>query len=162
MEQYPWFKSYDPGMPYTLEPYPKKTLLDIIDETTKEKPSHPMLLFMGSTLTYAMVQADSDAFAAALSDLGVKKGDCVAVMLPNVPQFVVAQLGAWKLGAVMAGINPLYTEHELEHTLKECGAKVAVTMTTFYGKLKAVQNRTKVRTVIVTSVKDYLKPMLSS
>ena len=161
MEQYPWFKSYDPGVPQTLEPYPKKTLLDIIDETTKEKPDHTMLVFMGKYLSYAQMQEDSDAFAAALADMGVKKGDRVAVMLPNIPQFVVAQIGAWRLGAIVSGINPLYTEHELTHTLNECGAEVAVTLTAFYKPLKNVQKRTKVKKIIVANLKDYLKPLLA-
>ena len=161
MENYPWFKSYDPGVPHTLGSYPKKTLLDIIDETTKEKPGHPMLLFMGRSLSYAEMQKDSDAFAAALAEMGYKKGDRIAVMLPNVPQFVIAQMGAWKLGGIVAGINPLYTEHELAHTLNECGAEIAVTLTPFYQTLKAVQKSTKVKKIIVTSVKDYLKPLLN-
>ena len=161
MEQYPWFKSYDPGVPQTLEPYPKKTLLDIIDETTKEKPDHTMMIFMGNYLSYAQMQEDSDAFAAALADMGVKKGDRVAVMLPNIPQFVVAQIGAWRLGAIVSGINPLYTEHELTHTLNECGAEVAVTLTAFYKPLKNVQKRTKVKKIIVANLKDYLKPLLA-
>ena len=160
MSDYPWYKSYDQGVPHTLEPYPKKTLLDIVAETAKEKPEHPMVIFMGRCLSYGEMEKYADAMAAALAAMGFKKGDRIAIMLPNCPQFVIGQFGAWKLGGIVAGINPLYTEHELAHTLNECGAEVVITLTPFYKTVKAVQPRTKVRTVIVTSIKDYLKPVL--
>jgi long-chain acyl-CoA synthetase len=160
MEEYAWFKSYDPGVPKTLEPYPRKTLLDIVAETTAEKPRHSMLIFMGRYLSYVEMEAYTNAMAAALASMEFKKGDRIAIMLPNCPQYVIAQFGAWKLGGIVAGINPLYTEPELIHTLNECGAEIAVTLTPFYNALKAVQSRTKVRKIIVTSIKDYLKPML--
>ena len=160
MEDYSWFKSYDPGVPHTLEPYPQKTLLDLVTETATQKPKHPMIIFMGRYLSYAEIEAYTDAMAAALASMGFKKGDRIAIMLPNCPQFIIAQFGAWKLGGIVAGINPLYTENELVHTLNECGAEIAVTLTPFYKALKAIQSRTKVKKVIVTSVKDYLKPML--
>lgn len=162
MDDYLWFKSYDQGVPRTLEPYPKKTLLDVVAETTRERPKHPMLLFMGRSLSYAEMESYADAMAAALSSMGFKKGDRIAIMLPNCPQFVIGQFGAWKLGGIVAGINPLYTEHELTHTLNECGAEIVITLTPFYKAVKAVQPRTKVRKVIVTSVKDYLSPLLKT
>jgi long-chain acyl-CoA synthetase len=162
MDEYTWFKSYDPGVARSLGPYPRKTLLDIVAETVKEKPKHPMLIFMGRYLSYSEMEAYSNALAAALASMGFKKGDRIALMLPNCPQFVIGQFGAWKLGGIVAGINPLYTESELAHTLNECGAEIAITLTPFYKAVKAVQPRTKVRKVIVTSVKDYLGLLLKT
>ena len=88
--------------------------------------------------------------------MGVKKGDRVALVMPNIPQFVIAEFGVWKAGAVAACINPLYTEYEMEHALNECGAETAVVMTTFYNKVKNVQSKTKVKRVVAAAVREYL------
>jgi long-chain acyl-CoA synthetase len=114
------------------------------------------MLFKGAHMTYAELERLSDAFGAALAALGVRKGDRVALLMPNVPQMVVAQFGAWKAGAIVFPINPLYTETELEHALNEGGAETVVVLSAFYRKLKGVQPKTTVRRVIVTNVKEYL------
>ena len=88
--------------------------------------------------------------------MGIKKGDRVALVMPNIPQFVIAEFGIWKAGAVAACINPLYTEYEMEHALNECGAETVVAMTTFYNKVKNVQSKTKVKRVIAAAVREYL------
>ncbi len=121
-----------------------------------EHPDYPMLLFKKNKLSYGEVQKLSDEFAAALVELGVKKGDRVALIMPNCPQCMIGRFGAWKVGAVLAHLNPVYTEPELEHALKDCGASTAVVMTPFYNQLKKVQPRTAVKTVIATSIKEYL------
>jgi long-chain acyl-CoA synthetase len=91
----------------------------------------------------------------------VAPGDRVALVLPNCPQMVIAELGAWKAGAVVAPLNPLYSEHELEYALTECGAATALVLSPFYGKIKKVQARTALRRVIVTNIKEALPPLLS-
>ena len=75
------------------------------------------LLFKGATVSYGQLDAESTAFAAALASLGVRKGDRVALLLPNCPQFLVAEFGAWKAGAVVVALNPTYSERELEQAL---------------------------------------------
>ncbi len=160
MKTMPWLKHYDEGVPYTLKPYPELTLLDIVAEAAAQRPDHPALLFKGRTISYAELDQLSTAFAAALVKLGVKKGDRVAFLLPNTPQLVLALLGAWKAGAIAVPQNPLYTEEELEFSLKECGAETVLVMTRFYAKIKAIQRRTKVRHVIATNIKEYLPPAL--
>ncbi len=80
----------------------------------RERPDHPALLFKGTTITYGQLERLSDACAAAFPALGIRRGDRVGLLLPNCPQFFVAELGAWKLGAIVAPLNPIYTEHELE------------------------------------------------
>ncbi len=160
MEPKPWLKHYDKGVPHTLQPYPEHTLLDIVSETARQKPNHPALLFKGTNLSYTQLERLSNAFAAALVAKGVKKGDRVALLLVNSPQALIAQLGAWKAGAIVAPINPLYTEPELEHALQECGATTVVVLTPFYDKIKSLQPQTNLRLVIATNIKEYLPPFL--
>jgi long-chain acyl-CoA synthetase len=160
MKTMPWLKHYDEGVPHTLKPYPKLTLMDIVAEAAAQRPDHPALLFKGRTIPYAELEALSNAFATALVKLGVKKGDRVALLLPNTPQFVLALLGTWKAGAIACPLNPLYTEDELEFSLREIGAETVLVMTRYYAKIKALQPRTKVHTVIATNIKEYLPPAL--
>ncbi|HEY6707714.1 MAG TPA: AMP-binding protein, partial [Actinomycetota bacterium] len=98
--------------------------------------------------------------AAALAGLGVAKGDRVAVLLPNCPQFLICELGAWKAGAILVPLNPIYTEQELEGALARTGAETIVVLTPFYGRVKAAQPRTALRRVIATNIKEYLPPVL--
>jgi long-chain acyl-CoA synthetase len=149
-----WLKTYDEGVPHTLHPYPGGTLLDVVSETARQRPDHPAAFFQGASLSYADLEQRSDAFAAALVDQGVQKGDRVAILLPNCPQFLIAQLGAWKAGAIAALINPLYTERELAHALKECGAKVVLVLSRYYDKVRMC--RSMVRRIITTNIKEYL------
>jgi long-chain acyl-CoA synthetase len=160
MKTMPWLKHYDEGVPHTLKPYPKLTLMDIVSEAAVQRPHHPALLFKGTTISYAELEQLSNAFASALIQLGVKKGDRVALLLPNTPQLILALLGTWKAGAIACPLNPLYTEDELEFSLREIGAETALVMTRFYAKVKAIQRRTKVRHVIATNIKEYLPPAL--
>ncbi|MBN1135788.1 MAG: long-chain fatty acid--CoA ligase [Anaerolineae bacterium] len=160
MEDKPWFKHYDPAMPRTLHPYPACTLLDVVKEAAHERPNHTAWIFKGGRVTYAEMERLSDAFGAALVALGVQKGDRVALVIPNSPQAIISQLGAWKAGAIVAPINPLYTERELEYSLNEVGAETVVVLTSFYAKIKAIQARTRVQRVIATNIKEYLPPLL--
>jgi long-chain acyl-CoA synthetase len=156
----PWLGHYDPGIPGTLAPYPERTLLDDLADAVAERPGAPALLFKGRTVSHGELERASDAFAAALAALGVGKGDRVALLLPNCPQFLVGELGAWKAGAIMVPLNPIYTEQELEGTLARTGAETILVLTPFYARVKAVQPRTAVARVIATGVKEYLPPLL--
>lgn len=159
MEERRWFKSYDPGVPFTLEPYPERTLVDVVADTVKERPDHTALIFKGKRMTYAEMERHTNALAAGLLEMGVQKGERVALVLPNCPQAVIGQIGAWKAGAIVAPMNPLYTERELEYSLVEIGAETVVVLSAFYAKIKAVQPRTQVKRVIVTSIKEHLAPV---
>lgn len=159
--EYPWLKNYDEGVPYSLEPYPEQTLLDVMSDSVRERPNHTALIFKGKRLSYSELEKLSDAFANALVALGVKKGDRVALLLPNSPQSIITQLGVWKAGGIAAPVNPLYTEHELERLLLECGAETVVVLTRFYNKVKSLQPRTSVRHVIATNIKEYLPRSLN-
>src|SRR5262249_19868692 len=123
-------------------------------------PSHPALLFKGRVIGYLELEQLSDTFASALASLGVKRGDRIALLLPNCPQFLIAELGAWKIGAIVAPLNPTYTERELEGPLREHGIETIVTLTRFYGRVKSLQRRTPLRRVIATNIKEYFPPLL--
>jgi len=160
MEQTPWFSHYDKDIPRTLVPYPERTLLDYIADAAREDPDLVALLFKGLRITYRELEKLSDAFALALAGLGVKKGDRVALLLPNCPPFIIAELGAWKAGATVLPLNPMYTESELQGPLVNCAPETIVTLTLFYNRAKSVQPNTKLKRVIVSNIKEFLPPVL--
>ena len=156
----PWLAHYDQDVPRTLVPYPDRTLDDYLTELTRDHGDKTALLFKGTTVSYRQLDAESTAFAAALWTLGVRKGDRVGLLLPNCPQFLIAQFGAWKVGAIAVGVNPTYTERELEQMLDAIRMKAIVTLTPFYERVKRVQARVGLSHVIATSIKEYLPPVL--
>ncbi len=161
MTDEPWLAHYDAGVPASLAPYPKRTLLDYVDDSVRERPRHPAFLFKGRAFTLGELQRTSDAFAAALLSLGVRRGDRVAALLPNCPQFFIVELAAWKVGAIFAPLNPIYREDELAHPLNTIGAKIVVTLTPFYETLKKVQKDTPVTRIVTTGIKEYFPSLLA-
>lgn len=155
----PWLAHYDSDVPQTLVPYPERTLLEYLADHAHEHAHEPGLIFEGTRISWAELDRLSDAFAASLVELGVVAGDRVALILPNCPQFLIAEFGSWKVGAVVAPLNPVYTEQELSTLLASSGAKVVVVLTRHYERLKSYQARTAVTTVIATNIKEYLKPL---
>ena len=151
-----WLAHYDPDVSPSLAPYPDKTLVDYLAQLARNHGDKPALLFKGTSVSYGRIEAESDAFAAALAADGVRHGDRVALVLPNCPQFVIAQFGAWKAGAITVPLNPTYSERELQQALEASAAEIVVTLTPFYGRVKQAQGRTAVRRVIATSIKEYL------
>jgi long-chain acyl-CoA synthetase len=118
------------------------------------------MMFKGLDVSAAQLEGFANDFAAALQDLGVTKGERVAALLPNSPQAIIAQLGAWKAGAIFCPINSTYTEWELEHALNECEATTVVVLNPFYEKVKSIQARTGVQRVIAAHIKDFLPRLL--
>jgi long-chain acyl-CoA synthetase len=151
-----WLKHYDRGVPHTLQPYPERTLVDVVGDAAQQRPDHTALFFQGARLSCGEVERLSNALAAALVALGVQKGDRVALVLPNCPQWVIGQLAAWKAGAVVVPMSFLLAEPEMRRTLLDCEARVALVLTPFYAKVKAAQPGTPLRTVIATNIKEYL------
>ncbi len=156
MEEYPWHKSYDAGVPHTLQPYPARTMVDVVDESARARPYRAFLFFLGSKLLYDDFVHDSDALAAGLAAHGVNKGDRVALVLPNCPQLILGLHAVWKAGAIAVPVNPYYTEHELELTFNEVGVTTVITLAPSYNAVKNIQPRAQVRTVIATSIRDCL------
>src|SRR5262245_26838907 len=151
-----WHSGYDPDVRTSLAPYPQRTLLDCLADAVRERPDHPALIFKGAKLSWADLDRLSDACRASLASLGVRKGDRVALILPNSPQFLIAELGAWKAGATVVPLNPMYTEHELQDALSQTGAEIVVRLTPFVGRVKACQAATRVRPVIGSHMTELL------
>ena len=156
MTEFRWLAHYDAGVPHSLEPYADRTLLDYLRDASAKWPDKPALLFKGATISYRKLDRESDAFAAALHAMGVKAGDRVAICLPNCPQFVLAEFGAWKIGAIASPFNPTYTERETQDALQATGAETIVVLNRFYEKIKSIQAQTAVKRVIASGIKDYL------
>lgn len=166
METRPWHRNYDPGVPRSLE-YPAVPLFHFLEHYARKLPERPALIFQPapagfacSRMTYRELNELTDRLAAALHALGVRKGDRVLLLMVNCPQFVVAYYAVLKLGAVVVATNPLYSPREMEHQARDAGARVALVMSRFYPRFKEVQPRTPVQTVVVTSIKEYMPPLL--
>ncbi len=151
----PWLASYPGGVPADYD-VPNVPLTRLLDDAASSFPGGTALAFLGATLTYRELKEQVDAFASALKDLGVGKGDRVAIMLPNCPQNVIAFFATLRLGAVVVQHNPLYTQAELRHQLADCGATVLVCLDRVYAGVAAVRADTALQHVVVTSIADYL------
>ena len=155
-----WLTHYDADVAPTLVPYPDRTLLDYLADLARSERDAPALLFKGTSISYGELERQSDAFAAALASIGVRPGDRIALLLPNCPQFMVAQYGIWKAGGIVVALNPIYSERELDAALTSFGASIVIALTPFYQRIKNVQGRTQVQRVIATSIKEYLPAVL--
>ncbi|MDB4869300.1 MAG: AMP-dependent synthetase and ligase [Gemmatimonadales bacterium] len=155
-----WLKRYDEGVPTTLQPYPEKTLLDYLSESARNWPDRPVLLFKGSSISYRQLEQESDSLAAALVAIGVKRGDRVALCLPNCPQFMIAEFAAWKSGAIVCPFNPTYSEREMGEALRATGAETLIVLNRFYEKVKGIQSTTSLKRIVATNIKEYLPPLL--
>jgi long-chain acyl-CoA synthetase len=114
------------------------------------------VIFGGKTITYGEMDRMSDALAAALAANEVHKGDAVAIILPNSPQFIIAQVGTWKAGAIPVPLNPLYTADELKNGINQSGAKVAIVFGPLYRAVKSLQSlHPRMRMVIAADVEGY-------
>jgi long-chain acyl-CoA synthetase len=153
----PWYRFWPEGVPKHID-YPEIPLSDLLKNTAESNPNHVAIVYFDREMTYRELNLASDKFATALADLGVKKGDKVALFLPNIPQFVISYYGAIKIGAVETAISPLYKEREVEHQLNDSEAETIVVLDLLYPILEKVLDKTKVKRVIVTSLKEYMPP----
>lgn len=150
-----WLKQYPAQVAPSYE-YPQHNIAQFLVQTAQKYPNKDALYFMGKKMNYAQVLDASYRFAHVLQNLGVNKGDRVALMLPNCPQAVISYYGALLIGAVVVQTNPMYTERELEFQLMDSGAETIVTLDMFHRRVLNVQSKTSIKQVIVTSIKDYL------
>jgi long-chain acyl-CoA synthetase len=155
-----WLAHYDPGVPRTLEPYPERTLLDYLADASREQPDDTALWFKGRTMSWRELEDAANAAASAFESIGLRRGDRVAFVLPNCPQFLIAEYGAWKLGAVVCPLNPIYTEEELATNLRTLQPRFVVTLNPFYDRVCAAGAGTTVARVIATNIKDHFPPFL--
>jgi long-chain acyl-CoA synthetase len=155
-----WLAHYDADIAPSIAPYPDRTLLDCLRDLARTDGDSPALLFKGASMSYAALDRLSSACGAALASLGVRPGDRVGLLLPNCPQFFIAEFGVWKAGGIVVPLNPIYSERELEMALHATGASLVVVLTPFYRHIKHIQARTDVTCVVATSIKEYLPPVL--
>ncbi len=156
----PWHKCYEAHVPASLE-YPQVPLPTALEMTARRFPDFPAIIFKGRRISYRQHNDGVDRFAAALQGLGVKKGDRVAVHLPNCPQFITAYYAALRIGAIVVPCNPIYTARELEHQLNDSGSSVIVTLSSTYPIIRQIRPKTSLRHVIVAQIKTYFPPHLS-
>ena len=151
-----WHQHYDQGVPHTLQPYPQQTLAEVVASTAAFRPDHVALYFKGTAITYAQLDSLSNAFASSLLHIGLRKGERVALLMPNIPQMVLALLGVWRAGGIAVPLNPLDTPRELEYAFQESGAETILLLTRYYHKVKTIQGRTHLRHIIATNIKEFL------
>jgi long-chain acyl-CoA synthetase len=133
-------------------PNPEKNLVEILQETTARYPANNALSFYGRKITYQQLLGLSQGFTSSLQQNQVQKGDRVALMLPNCPQYVISYYGVLGAGAIVTQVNPMSVERELEYILNDSGAETIVVMDAFYPRVKTVQPRTNLKTIIVVSL----------
>jgi len=142
-------------VPTEFEPE-KVTMAERLSHVAARYPGRVAFIYMGKRITYQEYEGLVNRFARALADLGVKKGDKVAMLLPNVPQMVIANHAVYRIGAVTAMNNPLYTERELAHQLDDSDATVLVTLDLLLPRALKLKAETKIRTIITCHISDYL------
>ncbi|MFZ4450609.1 AMP-binding protein [Salibacterium aidingense] len=155
IEENVWFQQYPDEIPRTIS-YENKPLPAFLEEAAEEFPENKAISFYGRKWTYEELLKDAAAFANEIVSFGVKKGDRVAVMLPNTPQSVISYYGALMTGAVVVQTNPLYMERELLHQLKDSEAKIMVCLDDIFPRVMAVLEETRLEHIIVTSIQDGL------
>jgi len=151
-----WLKQYPAGVPATIDVEQYPSLVALLDASFRQYADRPAYKFMGKSISFADVDDASRAFAAWLQVQGFEKGDRVAVMMPNVPQYPVAVAAILRAGLVVVNVNPLYTPRELEHQLKDSGAKGIVIVENFAATLAQVLKAVPTSKVVVTGIGDML------
>lgn len=153
-----WHQGYEAGVPTEIDLSEYSSINDVLESGFNRFKTRPAFHNMGTTLTYEQIEFLSRKFAAYLqNDLGLQKGERVALMMPNILQYPIALFGILRAGLVAVNVNPLYTPRELEHQLKDSGAKVIVIYSNSAHVLEKVLANTQIKTVILTEIGDMLK-----
>jgi len=160
MEHRPWHDYYDEGIPSSLT-YPAVPIFHFLEDSAKKFPDKPCTIFKGAEITYSEMCQITDNLAAALVDLGVKKGDRVGVLIPNTPQFVMAYFAVLKAGGIVVATNPQYTGREIIHQANDSGMELMILMSNYYELVKGIQKDTKIKQIICTNIKETLPPLMS-
>jgi len=155
-EAKPWLEWYLEGVPkdITVE---EKSVVDTFNETTDKWKDKTAIVFYGKKMSYKELREQVDRFAAALHDMGIKKGDKVALLLLNSPQFIIAYMGALKAGATLTAISPVYVSSEIKYQIEDSGARMLVCLDILYDNVD--KSGVKLDAVILTSISDYLPGM---
>jgi long-chain acyl-CoA synthetase len=151
----PWLQSYDYFVPETIR-YPRIPLYQLLELTCVKYDENIATIFFDQKLTYGEIRDKVRRMAAALKGMGVAKGDRVALMLPNCPQYIIAYFGALEAGAVVTNISPLHVEREIEYELTDSGAETLIYLDLFHARVEAVKDSTPLKRRIITSITDYM------
>ncbi|MDE3089601.1 MAG: long-chain fatty acid--CoA ligase [Chloroflexota bacterium] len=168
----PWLKHYETGVRATLE-YPSVPMHQFLEVAASKYPDRTATIFgsvvhqlggalMDAKLTYKQLNDQANRLANALTAMGVKKGDRVALYLPNCPQYIIGFYAILKIGAIVAPNNPLYVPRELEFQVNDAGAETIICISRFYPNVQKIRANTKLKNVIVTNVKEYFPPVLKT
>jgi long-chain acyl-CoA synthetase len=158
MAEKPWLKQYRMGpykLPQTKEPYPKVTVHSILDATAAEFPDEAACFYLGKEIPYGEMKLLSDRLAAALADLGVKKGDKVATVLPNCPQFMISDFGIMKTGAAHVPCSVMHKPADLMYEIGESGAETVICAGMSLETVNSIKDKTRIKNMVVTSMMDY-------
>ncbi|TFF63772.1 MAG: long-chain fatty acid--CoA ligase [Promethearchaeota archaeon] len=150
----PWLKNYDEAVPHHID-YPEINIYKFLDDAEKDFGRKTAIWFMKNRISYKQFKDIADRLATALVELGVKKGDRVAIILPNFPQFLFSFYGILKAGGVVTACSVLHTEHELAYQLNDSGAEIIIAWDNQLEKINNIKDRTRLRHIIITNVFDY-------
>ncbi len=150
----PWLAHYDEGVPHEIE-FPEMNVYEFLDNSTKEFGGRTAIWFMKNKISYKKFKDITERLATVLVNLGVKKGDVVALMLPNMPQFMFSFYAIQKAGGIVTACSVLHTEHELAYQLNDSGAEIIIAWDAQLEKISLIKDRTRLRHVIITNVFDY-------
>jgi len=145
----PWLKVYEAGKVEPESEVYEGSLYDLFRNSVEEHRDRVALTFYGTEFEYPRLQALVEKMAASLAASGVKKGDRVALMLPNCPQYVISFFATVRIGAIVTQLNPMYVEREIEHILKDSGAETIIVYEDVYPRVKAVLPETNLENVVV-------------
>jgi long-chain acyl-CoA synthetase len=159
MDNRPWLKHYDSGVLEHIN-YPKIPLQDLLIEAAIKYPARACTNFKGAKISFRVMNEISDRIASALIQMGVKRGDRIGLFMPNTPQFVMTFFGILKAGGVVVAVNPLFKAREIEDQVNDAGIETLFVMSNFYKTLKTLQPNTKIKTLIVTNLKETLPPVI--
>src|SRR5829696_3199482 len=160
MNDRPWLAHYDKGVAQTIE-IPEAPLFYFLEEAARKYTDRACTIFKGAVISYKEMNALTDHMAAALVEMGVKKGDRVGIFMPNTPQFVIAFFGILKAGGVVVAVNPTYPPDEVLIPVNDANIEIMFTLSRFYNVLKAVRGRSKLKRIIVSNIKEALPPITS-
>jgi len=152
-EARPWLQFYFEGVPPDVD-IPEKSAVEMFDEATDKWKNKTALIFLGRKISYRELRDQVDRFGTALADLGVKKGDRVALLLLNSPQFIIAYFGALKAGAILTAISPVYVSPEIKHQIEDSGARTIVCQDILYDHVERAE--VELDRVILTSIAEYM------
>lgn len=154
-----WLNNYDPRVPAEINPDQYSSIVDIFEQSIEKYATNTSYINMGKSITFAELDSKSRDFAAYLQHSGLKKGDAVAIMMPNLIQYPIALFGILRAGMTVVNVNPLYTARELQHQLTDADAKAIIIVENFACTLAEVIKNTGVERVLLTSLGDMLSPV---